>query len=115
MDIINDFLRRTYIKRDMESCILGKEMIEVRERAVCKDGYEVSIQATEYTYCSPRLTFKPNETQTYTAVELGFPNISDDLLDEYAEDPDEPTGTVYGYVPIELVVKLIEKHGGLVN
>ena len=26
-----------------------------------------------------------------------------------------PTETVYGFVPIELVEKLIQKHGGIVN
>jgi hypothetical protein len=32
---------------------------------------------------------------------------------EYAEDPDNPTNTVYGFVPIELVEQLIENHGGI--
>ena len=32
---------------------------------------------------------------------------------EYAEDDWNYTETVYGYVPIEVVEKLIEKHGGI--
>lgn len=47
-------------------------------------------------------------------VELGFPSQYDDIIKEYAED-DNYTRTVYGYVPIELVEKLIEKHGGIVD
>jgi hypothetical protein len=35
-------------------------------------------------------------------------------LMEYAEDPVDPTGTVYGWVPVELVNKLIDKHGGII-
>ena len=31
----------------------------------------------------------------------------------YCEDPETPTETVYGYVPIELVETLIAAHGGM--
>jgi hypothetical protein len=31
----------------------------------------------------------------------------------YAEHEDDPTGTIYVDVPIELVDELIEKHGGI--
>ncbi len=30
----------------------------------------------------------------------------------YAEDPDNPTETVYGYVPVGVVQALAAKHGG---
>ena len=50
--------------------------------------------------------------QDYESVELGYPSIEDELINEYAED--EPyTETVYGYVPIEIVEELINKHGGI--
>lgn len=73
-----------------------------------KDGYSVSGQASEFHYCSPRL----NGLQDYKSVELGFPSMEDELINEYAESMDY-TETVYGYVPIEIVEKLIEKHGGI--
>ena len=31
---------------------------------------------------------------------------------EYAEDHDRPTGTVYSFVPHEVVHEVIMKHGG---
>ena len=31
----------------------------------------------------------------------------------YAEDRERPTDTVYGYVPVEIVERVIEKHGGI--
>ena len=31
----------------------------------------------------------------------------------YAESPDEPTETVYGLVPKDVVSALVEKHGGI--
>jgi hypothetical protein len=37
------------------------------------------------------------------------------LLMPYAETPEDPTGTVYAYVPVELVTNVIVKHGGMVS
>ena len=31
---------------------------------------------------------------------------------EYAENPDHPTGTVYGWVPVEVISEVIAKRGG---
>ena len=79
-----------------------------RPRLYCNDGYSISVQASEFHYCSPRL----NGLQDYKSVELEYPSTEDELINEYAEDFDY-TNTVYGYVPIEVVEKLIEKHGGI--
>lgn len=83
----------------------------IRPYIHCPDGYVVSVQASENHYCEPRI----NHAESYEKVELGFPNQKDDLIMDYAEDPDNPTETVYGFVPIELVEKLIQKHGGIAN
>lgn len=83
----------------------------IRPLIYCADGFEISVQASAIHYCIPRR----DNADFYEKVELGFPNIKDDLIINYAEDPDEPTQTVYGFVPIELVEKLIQKHGGIVN
>lgn len=55
-----------------------------------------------------------NEVDAYVSVELGFPNMEDELINDYAEDMDY-TDTVYGFVPVEVVDKLLEKHGGIIN
>lgn len=34
---------------------------------------------------------------------------------EYAENPDEPTDTVYGYVPVSVVEAVINSRGGIVQ
>ena len=80
-----------------------------RPRLYCNDGYSISVQASAFHYCSPRL----NGLQDYKSVELGYPSVEDELINEYAEDDLDYTDTVYGYVPIEVVEKLIEKHGGI--
>ena len=81
---------------------------ENRPRIFCNDGFSISVQASKFHYCRPRL----DGIQDYEAVELGYPSNEDELINDYAED-DDYTKTVYGYVPIEVVEKLIEKHGGI--
>lgn len=84
------------------------EVIQLRPRAVCKDGFEISIQASFHHYCSPRTTFEG----PYAEVELGYPSEDEPLIHDYAEG-DDYTNTVYGYVPVGIVDQVLEKHGGL--
>jgi len=35
------------------------------------------------------------------------------LIESYAENKDKLTGTVYGWVPIDVVDEVCEKHGGI--
>ena len=83
-----------------------------RKPVVCEDGFTMSVQASEYHYCSPR---RSGLGESYTSVEVGFPSEKEDLLMEHAEDYDKPTGTVYPYVPVEVVLQVIMKHGGMVE
>ena len=76
----------------------------------CKDGFTMSVQASSGHYCNPQV-----DTALWEAVEVGFPSEKESLLTKYAEDSDTPTKTVYGWVPIETVAKIIAKHGGLVE
>ena len=85
-----------------------RSMVEHFPRIVCKDDFSVSVQASNFNYSSPRDNVGP-----YTHMELGFPSaIPTAEIMEYAETPDNPLGTVYGYVPIELIERLILIHGG---
>lgn len=77
---------------------------------VCADGFKVSVQASANYYALPRVT----GADRYYQFECGFPSTAEPLLAEYAEDPNDLTGTVYGWVPAEVVAAVIEKHGGLV-
>lgn len=77
------------------------------KRITCKDGFSLSVQATHGAYCSPRQNVGP-----WYEVEVGFPSAAPELIAHLAENPDEPTETVYPYVDIELVEQLIALHGG---
>ena len=74
---------------------------------VCRDGFKVSIEASEGNYCEPK-----NNEGPYSSVELGFPSAMEPLIMRYAEDPENPTGTVYGWVPSVVILEVIQKHGG---
>tara|TARA_B100000700_G_scaffold113878_1_gene128000 strand:+ start:86 stop:454 length:369 start_codon:yes stop_codon:yes gene_type:complete len=91
--------------------IKGYKMLKMNKKVICRDGFSMSVQANSTSYCSPRVS----NADRYTDVEVGFPNKSEDLLLEYAEDPDSPTETVYPYVPTTVVSLVIAKHGGMIE
>lgn len=76
----------------------------------CSDGFEMSVQASYGHYCSPRDYLEGGD---YSTWEVGFPSLVEDLLMPFAEDVYNPTDTVYGYVPTDIINKVIEKHGGI--
>lgn len=75
---------------------------------VCADGFHISAQVSGSHYSQPRNCEGP-----WSSIELCFPLYADPHIQEYAEDQEEPTGTVYGYVPVEVVNAMIVSHGGI--
>jgi hypothetical protein len=75
----------------------------------CKDGLTMSVQASKSHYCDPQDNEGP-----YRSVEVGYPSVLVPELIEYAEGYDL-TGTVYGFVPLELVRQVIYVRGGLLS
>jgi hypothetical protein len=80
-------------------------------QVVCADGFTMSVQAHQGAYCTPRLSGAPK----YTHVEVGFPSEREDLLIQFAEEPDKPTQTVYGWVPVQTVTNVLPFPGGIVD
>lgn len=76
---------------------------------VCADGTRVSVQASRSHYCIPRDNAGP-----WSHVEMGFPSKKpNDAVMAYVEDAENPTGTVYGWVPIETVAAWLDECGGI--
>ena len=103
---VNKFLQehRKVVRHSTDFLMLG-----LRPHIICADGLKLSIQASKAHYCRPRSNVGP-----YTAVEVGFPSKRVEELMPYIDGPDEEaTTTVYGYVPVEVVEQVIEKHGGV--
>lgn len=94
---INDFLS----KSENRAGRLAKQV-------ACANGLSMSVQASSTHYCQPRKDEGPWE-----AVEIGFPTWEVLEINKYAESPDRPTDTVYGWVPVELVNKIVQENGGL--
>lgn len=79
-----------------------------RQRIICKDGFSLSIQGSSYHYCEPRET-----AEWFKSVEIGYPSHEEPDIAIYAEEPNELTNTVYGYVPVSIAQSVIDKHGGI--
>lgn len=91
-------------KNECESSLeLFKEKIT---KQMCFGDLKLSIQASDFHYCTPR-----ENCEYYTHVEVGFPNLnfSESFIGEYAEDKDTPQDTVYGYVPISALASEISQ------
>jgi len=91
-------------------------MIEYNPIIVCFDGFAMSVQAHEYSYCTPRQTEGP-----HTHMEGGFPSsppLDPELLSSADNGGDEDadfTETVYPYVPRQVFEREFELHGGIVE
>ena len=81
---------------------------------VCEDGFTMSVQVGYSLYSEPKKIAK-----RYSKVEIGFPSEPEELIKEWAEfslfSDEEPdyTDTVYPYVPVKIVNKVLKKHGGI--
>jgi len=97
----------------------------------CVDGFALSVIAHWGAHCRPRPAIPEVELYfggdtgisndpanfpgPYTHVEVGFPSAKPEPWadwEEYCENPGNPTETVYGYVPADMVRSLIASHGG---
>ena len=116
---INEFIKKnlkvTYPAEEYSS--LKHIMTSSRlPHIVCADGFSMSVQVGYSLYSTPKKVAK-----RYSAVEIGFPSDHEPLIEEYAEflpfseEDEEPdyTDTVYPYVPVGVVDKVLKKHGGI--
>lgn len=78
-----------------------------RPMIVCASGLRLSAQANEFTYCVPRENQGP-----YESVEMGYPSREVEHALPWAEEPSNPTETVYGRIPIRLLVQVVAENGG---
>lgn len=97
---IEEFIKETFKPTQYDFCM--------RPQIICNDGFKMSVQGSSGHYCKPR-----RNIDYYLEMEIGFPNLEEELILEYAEEPNSPTQTVYGYVPIGIIQLVINKHGGI--
>lgn len=100
-----------YLQRTKKIIRGGYTYQKIRPRIECKDGLTLSVQASDGHYCVPRI----NDALCYYEVEVGYPSAIIKEIMEYAEEPYKPLDAIYGYVPVDIVQEVIDKHGGIVN
>jgi hypothetical protein len=103
----NDFLE----KHKVIESYSGFTFRRLAPRMLLADGVTLSAQVSHTHYCSPRVDNAPY----YGEVEIGYPSVEIPDLMEFAEDAENPTSTVYGYVPVWVLDRIIENHGGIVG
>jgi len=102
-------LNEMFAARKIGKTSAGYEFMPRLPRITCNDGSTFSVQADNAAYCKPRRNFAQ-----FTHVEVGFPNFDPpSSWMSYCESTEDPQGTVYGYIPIELVEQFIVEHGGI--
>ena len=107
-DIVQE-LNRRLMAREPEDFGTGCLYMPSLARVKCADGFNISIQASELTYCTPRSNYGP-----WIEVECGFPSAPMPDLIDYCEAGDrDATKTVWGYTPIKRVAEVLASHGGI--
>ena len=114
---INEFIKDNLKVTTLSEDPLMKHMMTSSRlpHIICADGFSMSVQVGYSLYSTPKKIAK-----RYSAVEIGYPSEPEELIKEYAEfapfDEDEVpdyTDTVYPYVPVGVVDKVLKKHGGI--
>jgi hypothetical protein len=112
---INEFIKKNLKVTNHSSGPLINHMLTSSRlpKIVCEDGFTMSVQVGYSLYSTPKKVAK-----RYSAVEIGFPSEPEELIKEYAEslydeDATDYTDTVYPYVPVAIVDKVLKKHGGI--
>ena len=113
---INEFIKKNLKVKVLNDDPLMKHIMTSSRlpKIICSDGFTMSVQVGYSLYSTPKKVAK-----RYSAVEIGFPSEPEELIKEYAEfapfdeDTTDYTDTVYPYVPVKIVDKVLKKHGGI--
>lgn len=100
-DILNEFMRNN---RETEGRHL--RLVKCIE---CNDGFTISVQGHRGAYSQPR----ENGAHHYYKVECGFPSGPVPSLSEYKDGDGKDEESVFGYVPVDVVIALLNEHGGI--
>ena len=110
---INEFIKNNLKVTVLNNDPLMRHMMTSTRlpHIVCTDGFTMSVQVGYSLYSEPKKVAK-----RYSKVEIGYPSERESLLEEYVESfyvtPDF-TDSIYPYVPVKVVDKVLKKHGGI--
>jgi len=78
----------------------------VRKALICNDGTSLSVQVSNFHYCSPRI----NNSPFYATVEVW--QVTSEVPNSWLEYGD-PEDNPFAYIPRTLVEEFIDSHGGI--
>ena len=112
---INEFIKNNLKVTVLNEDPLMKHMMTSSRlpQIVCTDGFTMSVQVGYSLYSKPKKVAK-----RYSEVEIGYPSEREPLLEKYVETIFESgyvdyTDSIYPYVPVKVVDKVLKKHGGI--
>jgi hypothetical protein len=84
--------------------------MKILPRIRCADGFSMSVQASDFHCCTPKTLDGP-----YSHVEVGYPSEPQEKLLPYriAEEDIDLEHSIFGHVPVAVLVEIINDHGGL--
>lgn len=99
-----------YLKATKRVFSLGEDFsyLEPRLPVVCKDGFTLSIQASKYSYSSP----KSDNAEVYTHVEVGYFEENEEDIIKYLGRVSN-SECIVSNAPVVAVQKLLDSHGGI--
>jgi hypothetical protein len=105
---MTDIINKLYFERQS----IDASGFQMAKKMIFSDGFEMSVQASSIHYSTPR----QDGCRHYAEFEVGFPTEREELLMPYidGDESTDPTQTVYGHVPADILSQIVEKHGGAV-
>ncbi len=100
MDVVNEWLR---IQQQKE----GDTVVEAP--LVCRDNFQMMVQAGRGRYCTPR----EDDAFPYSEMEVGWPTYIEASLRPYGEPCAAGAPYLFGYVPVEVILNIVKRHGGI--
>ncbi|MGL5730516.1 MAG: hypothetical protein ACRCX5_05280 [Bacteroidales bacterium] len=108
--IFQDRITKNYKHQCFDEYLNYDNCYFICPRVFAKDGFSISLQINHTNYCESENGYR-ELGHTWKDVEFGSPSELDEILKDYAEDKD--TNETVGKIPVEVLEKVFEKHGGV--
>lgn len=102
------FINQDWLQNHLTQPVRGTFQHKIHSPLItCRSGAQFSTQASETHYCSPKENVGP-----YFSVEMFGLKLSPDNQ-ALLSDLNSAGSDIYGYVPVDVVVEMINREGGL--
>jgi len=101
----------TMTKTNLQQWFLSTEYFSgtVHPYIICNDGTTLSVQASQYHYCSPRVDKEMCNARYYQVEVFCVSTEVPESWLEFGDNVDNP----FAYIPTTMVEEFIDLHGGI--